>query len=522
MKITVNSSGQVTSLVDYLLVQNANFLNTNKIILEFDNTFTQEQLNAFYTARLTVDLADGRALYNLAMPKVVENGITKFIHEVKDDSQIFSCKGSIGVSIQVLSQSNGILATIKARAFVQENTGISSAEEYDSVVAQFDSEYLQPLEASVNINLNELQNQIDTLSDTKQSKYDSNLSTDNKTVVGGINEIVGDISTLNSIIQQIAITGQGSIVVRKNPESGEIEVVPVFDADTKVGFNDYATANKAGVVKIGSGLAGGANGTVGTYPTKKENIDAKNSSYLYVNTALLDYAVKVGVTTNTETLTDEEKTSACEWLGAIKQNNSVSELKQAYVKNKDGSLLMVDLSDNTRSSSIVVRRGTGHIFVPLIPTDNNAATSKNYVDSIGSNWENINISADNIKINLNTDIPTRPTINLAGFKMRYNPTLRMLNITGRISLSSTIAWTATPKFSFEYNYVIAYLQNIIQYTPVCPVQLLTFDTSSNGTLNEGAYITLNDTTFSVTAYETFNAYRDAGTKVFQFSTFIPY
>lgn len=313
-----------------------------------------------------------------------------------------------------------------------------------------------------------------------------------------------------------------------NSKWEKIGVVKVeVDPSEYVKFTDFATENKAGVVKNyynkwSSGIEFLTDGSIKTACASEVDIKAKVNDTMPIVSKNLDKAVKVGVTTNTETLTDEEKASACEWLGAIKQNNSVSEFKQAYVKTQDGSLLMVDLSDNTRGASIVVRRGTGHIFVPLIPTDNNAATSKNYVDSIGSNWENINISADNIKINLTTDISTRPDVNLAGFKMRYNPTLRLLNLTGRVSLYSTIAWTAAPKFSFDYNYVIAYLQNIIQNTPACPVQLITVDKSSNGTFNEGAYITLNDTTFSITAYETFNTYREAGTKVFQFSTFIPY
>lgn len=93
-----------------------------------------------------------------------------------------------------------------------------------------------------------------------------------------------------------------------------------WDADTKVGFTDYATANKAGVVFVKGGDTGlnirTSDGTIQVEYASKNDISHKNRYRQPITPIHLDYAVKVGITTNTETLTDEEKANACDWLGA--------------------------------------------------------------------------------------------------------------------------------------------------------------------------------------------------------------
>lgn len=81
---------------------------------------------------------------------------------------------------------------------------------------------------------------------------------------------------------------------------------------------DYATSDKAGVIKSSSygGVEVGSNGVAYISPASNSNIDAKTQGVNKpIVPANLDYAVKVGITTNTQTLTEEEKTSAKEWLG---------------------------------------------------------------------------------------------------------------------------------------------------------------------------------------------------------------
>ena len=96
-----------------------------------------------------------------------------------------------------------------------------------------------------------------------------------------------------------------------------------IDLTDYVKNTDYPTSTKAGAVKIVSAQYGiGHNDAAGLYTIQasKAEIDAKVSQYLPLTPKFLDYAVKTSITTNTETLTEEEKTKACKWLGISQLN----------------------------------------------------------------------------------------------------------------------------------------------------------------------------------------------------------
>jgi hypothetical protein len=81
---------------------------------------------------------------------------------------------------------------------------------------------------------------------------------------------------------------------------------------------DYASGTKAGVFKTAGMMGIDVNKNTGVayiIPANKAQIDAKAASRLPITPENGDYFVKKGVTTNTETLTDEEKASAQAWLG---------------------------------------------------------------------------------------------------------------------------------------------------------------------------------------------------------------
>ncbi len=78
---------------------------------------------------------------------------------------------------------------------------------------------------------------------------------------------------------------------------------------------DIASSDKAGVVKLKATEGIWLNGDKLTInQATKENIDDKINKRPIVP-ANLDYAIRVGLTTNTEILTEEEKTAAQSWLG---------------------------------------------------------------------------------------------------------------------------------------------------------------------------------------------------------------
>lgn len=90
----------------------------------------------------------------------------------------------------------------------------------------------------------------------------------------------------------------------------------------KVGFTDFGggltksndkiqvyTHNIYGLIISGSNL-------LMTSSASESEISAKSSNWKPIVPKTLDFAIKTSLTTNTNTLTDEEKAMACEWLGA--------------------------------------------------------------------------------------------------------------------------------------------------------------------------------------------------------------
>ena len=95
----------------------------------------------------------------------------------------------------------------------------------------------------------------------------------------------------------------------------------------------YATSSDAGLVKLTTSTGLGINASGIVYIQKATNgyILAKQSAYLPIVPNNLDYAVKVGVTTNTETLTSAEKGNAQTWLGVTDLIGDVYDNTQTYV-----------------------------------------------------------------------------------------------------------------------------------------------------------------------------------------------
>lgn len=155
-----------------------------------------------------------------------------------------------------------------------------------------------------------------------------------------------------------------------------------IDNTMYVKFTDYATATKAGVVKatptFGSMVA--TDGYIITSKADYTEILAKNSGYKPIVPNTLDYAVKVGITTNAETLTDEEKAAACGWLGAVKKLESTrsSGVPHVYAQSKDGTFLE-PVNTTNEGSSIAKRLPNGQLRVSDPANAQDAATKK-YVD----------------------------------------------------------------------------------------------------------------------------------------------
>jgi hypothetical protein len=123
------------------------------------------------------------------------------------------------------------------------------------------------------------------------------------------------------------------------------------DLSDYVKFTDYATSQKAGVVKVSQsyGLSvSSSNGTLSIAPANESEIEAKTQAYKAITPKTHDKAWKVSATTNTETFTDEEKAAACETIGAVERSQPASgirlyaanNVKQTYIDLKYEGLML--------------------------------------------------------------------------------------------------------------------------------------------------------------------------------------
>jgi hypothetical protein len=102
-------------------------------------------------------------------------------------------------------------------------------------------------------------------------------------------------------------------------EDGEDGTGGDADLSNYVTKEDLATDDTPGIVYSNSAAGVEAKyGVLKIVPATEDAIAKKQIQYLPIVPKTIDQAVKVGITTNKKTLTDDEKTSACTWLGAAK------------------------------------------------------------------------------------------------------------------------------------------------------------------------------------------------------------
>lgn len=142
--------------------------------------------------------------------------------------------------------------------------------------------------------------------------------------------------------------------------------------------DDYATVTTAGVVMANyANGVGVTDGHLFIYGAENGNIEARKTARPITPTNL-DYAVKVGVSTNTINLSDDEKTSACEWLGAVRDID-IGDVILTKDKNKDTGFLFFGI--NCYSGAIPQRDGQGKLRTntPDDTDDETTVTNKKYV-----------------------------------------------------------------------------------------------------------------------------------------------
>ncbi len=149
------------------------------------------------------------------------------------------------------------------------------------------------------------------------------LEADGTLVSDGIANVEGDFvsqSELDAAVQSLRVLissiGSGSGAGSGGTGDGGI-IGGEHTHEEYVKKDEYATSEKGGIVKCSIDYSIGitSGGFLRLIPATTAQIAAKITDFA-LTTKSIDYAVKVGVTTNTIQLTDEEKKAACKWLGA--------------------------------------------------------------------------------------------------------------------------------------------------------------------------------------------------------------
>lgn len=155
---------------------------------------------------------------------------------------------------------------------------------------------------------------------------------------------------------------------------------------------DYATTTEAGTVKVSTSLGTFmySNGVIGLAQASQDNINAKENQCKPITPNNLDYAVKTSLTTNTIALTDDEKTAAQTYIGAMEKPNLPSR-NSVVTMSAAGEINTTQLVHESATPwTVPCRDDSGNIKVAA-PTVDLDAANKAYVDNAVSS-----VSADYI------------------------------------------------------------------------------------------------------------------------------
>ena len=130
---------------------------------------------------------------------------------------------------------------------------------------------------------------------------------------------------------------------------------------------DYATAENVGVIKTKAtkGFTVNNNGELAIYQASEYDLKQKKNLYNPITPFMLDKAVKVGITTNTETWTDDEMQSARNLIGAVGEEDYASTSKAGVVKV------------NAKSHGMQINSASGEIY-PLPANKTQIDNRENY------------------------------------------------------------------------------------------------------------------------------------------------
>lgn len=197
-----------------------------------------------------------------------------------------------------------------------------------------------------------------SITGTLSDQTDLKNALDAKYDASNPNGYTSNVGTVTSVNNVSPVNGNVSLSIPSVPLEGvQINGTDLTITNKKVNI-PLAGTNTIGVAKANA--AYGVYNNSGTLTISKATdaqVTAKTNQYRPLVPYNIDLAVKTGITTNTLTLTDAEKTSAKNWLG-ISEGGSVDVDNKSITTNSSDEIQTIGVI-NSRDSSTAVKTWTG-------------------------------------------------------------------------------------------------------------------------------------------------------------------
>lgn len=135
------------------------------------------------------------------------------------------------------------------------------------------------------------------------------------TKIGTNESKIGNLSSLSTSVKSDLVSALNEVNTSASGKVSDVQINGTSITTGGVANVPLMSSSTVGVAKLGSGLQINNSGELSTVPATNAQILAKSSNYAVIPPVRLDYATKVGLTTNTITMTDAEKKSARNWQG---------------------------------------------------------------------------------------------------------------------------------------------------------------------------------------------------------------
>ena len=172
-------------------------------------------------------------------------------------------------------------------------------------------------------------------------------------------------------------------------------------------------------------------------------------------------------TSSTNKLTNATEKTA--WNNKLDKVTTTTEVMQAYVKQVDGTQIMVYVHWNNIRDTIPIRDQTGNIRVSLVPTTSTHATSKQYVDSLIPHlYEHIyklsgsstTISSDYFLAYIKILSPNDTEKSLSDIVTSYHITpVSVYDVTNNVAINGVGLTITGAPYPSGYNVAVRYLQS---------------------------------------------------------------